>query len=115
MLLADSNRNMIRNIQPLLLGKNSRNSVHNLGGERFVVRDNEGRSLDAFNGICNTKRFSRAGRPQEGLYTLPFVEAVYEAGDGGGLVAAQFVLADYLKLLIAFRHGSCLHGMNKGL
>ncbi len=60
-----------------------------LGGQRFVGLDDEGRSLDSLDGPGNGGRLARAGDPEEGLVSLPSPDAGHQRGDGLGLVAGR--------------------------
>ena len=62
-----------------------------LGGEGFVVRDDEGRAVEVADDIGRGEGFARAGDAEEGLVAVAFLEGAGEFFDGRPLVAAGCV------------------------
>jgi hypothetical protein len=58
-----------------------------LGGERLVGGENEGRALGVGDHLRHREGFSRPGDPQKHLVALLAADAVHELGDGRRLVA----------------------------
>jgi hypothetical protein len=62
-----------------------------LGGEGFVVGDDEGGALDVADDVGHGEGFAGTGDAEESLVLDAFEEAVREFGDGGGLIAGGWV------------------------
>ena len=71
-----------------------------LGGEGFVVGEDEGGALDVLDEVGHGEGFAGAGHAEQSLLADAGVQAGGELGDGGWLVAGGLVFGDELE----FRH-----------
>ena len=73
-----------------------------LGGQRLVGREDQGRALGAGDDLRGGEGLARAGDAEQHLVGLAVVDAFDEVGDGGGLVAGGLVGGDELERDAAF-------------
>lgn len=65
-----------------------------LGGEGFIMGEDEGRALVILNQVRHGKSFSGTSHAEEGLFLDAGVEASGELLDGSGLVAGGLIFGD---------------------
>ncbi len=82
--------------------------VEELRGQRFIVREDDGRAVGGLDHLGHGEGFAGAGDAEQDLVAVAVVHAADELGDGLGLVAAGFVVAGKLEFHGAhLRHGKC--------
>jgi hypothetical protein len=69
-----------------------------LGRQRLVVGEDEGRPVVAGDDVRHRERLARAGHAKERLVAHPPAEAVGEPVDGGGLVTGRLEVGDELEV-----------------
>lgn len=69
-----------------------------LGGQRFIVRENERRTIDLLDDLGHRKRFARAGDAEEDLVLIAVAHTASELRDCFGLIAARLVGAGKLEI-----------------
>ena len=65
-----------------------------LGRERLVVRNDEGRSLEALNDVSHGEGFPRTGDAKEGLILVSFLDRSNQGIDCLGLITLGLVVRD---------------------
>ncbi len=73
-----------------------------LGGERLVGREDEGRALGALDHLRHCVGLAGARDAEQHLIAVAFFDALDEFGDGGGLVARRLIFGDELERAAAF-------------
>ena len=76
-----------------------------LGGQRLVVGQDEGRLLVALDGLGDRERLARPGRAEQRLVAQPAGQPVGQAVDRLGLVAGRLEVGDQLEV----GHGPRIH------
>ncbi len=76
-----------------VIGKERFEFVEELGGESFVVSQDDGRAVQFFDDLGHRERFARAGDAEQNLVAVSAADALQELRDGLGLIAAGFVVA----------------------
>src|SRR5205823_6530117 len=71
--------------------------VGQLGGERLVGRDHEGRALDPFHRPGDGGALAAPGDPEEGLEAVPLLDAAAQGLDRRGLVTGGLEVGDDLE------------------
>jgi hypothetical protein len=59
----------------------------------FVMADNEGRSADSGNGVCQSEGLAAAGYSKKGLLSIPLFNASYQPFNSLGLVSGRFKIS----------------------
>ena len=67
--------------------------MEKLGGEGFVVGQDDDRAIDRLDDLRHRECFARTGDTKQDLVAVAVGEAADELGDGFGLIAAGFVVA----------------------
>src|SRR5262249_5263833 len=76
-----------------VFGKKRFELVIKLGGQRFVVRQDERGTICLLDDLGHGKRLAGAGDAEEDLMLFASVDAAGKLVNGGGLVAARLVVA----------------------
>ena len=63
-----------------------------LGGESFVMSEDDGRAIDLLDQLRDGEGLAGAGDAEENLVAIAVIDAANELGDGLGLVAPRFVV-----------------------
>jgi hypothetical protein len=71
--------------------------VEELGGESFIVREDDGGAVDVLDDLGHRECFARTGDAEKHLMALAVGEAADELRDGFGLIAAGLVVAGQLE------------------
>ena len=70
-----------------------------LGGEGFVVRQNQSRAVDFGDDVRHRERLAGAGHTEQRLLFQPVLDAVYQAFDRFRLVAGRLVVGYKFKMI----------------
>ena len=71
--------------------------LRQLGGQSFVVGDDQSRFLDLRNDIGHGKGLAASGHTEKGLFSKSFLDSLHKRGNGGWLVTRRFVLTFQFK------------------
>ena len=82
-----------------ILRKEIAKFMEELGGQRFVVREHQGRPAHLLDDLGHGESLARAGHSQQHLMLFATLHAVHQFPNGLGLVAARLVIAGEMKIV----------------
>ncbi len=71
-----------------------------LGGEGFIMSENESGTVGAGNNICHIKSFARAGYTKKRLLFMTKIKTLYKRINGLWLIARRLIIRNQLNLSI---------------